>query len=236
MGYFKKYANAIEYKLSMFTNSSYTRYLRKKGIKIGEDVVFTNRYTLDIDLHKPSLIEIGNRVFINRGFSLLTHDYVTFCFLPIYHDYVSSQGKVKIGNNVAFGRNVTVLKGVSIGDNVFIGYGSIVTKDIPSNSIAIGSPAKVICSLNEFYQKRKESYLEEAVEYAQSIKERFGRDPVIEDFFEEFPLFINGSDSNKYLDKLPIKSQLGTFYTEYCKEHKSYFANFEEFMDYTNKK
>ena len=40
--------------------------------------------------------------------------------------------------------NCTVLKGVTIGDNCIIGIGSIVTKDIPANSVAIGNPAKVV--------------------------------------------------------------------------------------------
>lgn len=51
---------------------------------------------------------------------------------------------IKIGNNVWIGGNVIVLLGVTIGDNVTIGAGSIVNKDIPSNSIAVGNPCKVI--------------------------------------------------------------------------------------------
>ena len=46
-----------------------------------------------------------------------------------------------------FGAGVTVLPGVTIGDNVVIGAGSIVTKDIPSNVVAVGNPARVIRSL-----------------------------------------------------------------------------------------
>ena len=51
---------------------------------------------------------------------------------------------IKIGNNVWIGGNVTVISGVTIGDNVTIGAGSAVVKDIPSNSIAVGNPCKVI--------------------------------------------------------------------------------------------
>jgi acetyltransferase-like isoleucine patch superfamily enzyme len=150
-----KFFNWFEFKVSLISNERYTKYLRKKGMRIGKNVIFTNRSTLDIDLHKPTLVEIGDNVFINRGFSLLTHDYVSHVFLNVYNDYVSSTGKVTIGNNVAFGRNVSILKGVSIGDNVFIGFGSIVTKDIPSNCVAVGVPAKVICTLDKYYNKEK---------------------------------------------------------------------------------
>lgn len=51
---------------------------------------------------------------------------------------------IKVGNSVWFGGNVTVLGGVTIGDNVVIGAGSVVTKDIPSNTVAVGNPCKVI--------------------------------------------------------------------------------------------
>lgn len=51
---------------------------------------------------------------------------------------------VIIGDNVWIGGSVTILPGVSIGDNVVIGAGSVVTKDIESNSVAVGNPAKVI--------------------------------------------------------------------------------------------
>ena len=51
---------------------------------------------------------------------------------------------IKVGNNVWIGGNVTVLPGVSIGDNVVIGAESVVTKDIPSNVIAVGNPCRVI--------------------------------------------------------------------------------------------
>jgi maltose O-acetyltransferase len=51
---------------------------------------------------------------------------------------------VTIGNDVWIGGNVTILPGVTIGDNCTIGAGSVVTHDIPANSIAAGNPAKLI--------------------------------------------------------------------------------------------
>ncbi|OBW42116.1 putative acetyltransferase [Chryseobacterium sp. MOF25P] len=56
---------------------------------------------------------------------------------------------IRIGKNVWLGANCVVLPGVSIGDNSIIGAGSIVTKDIPSNAVAVGNPCKVIKYLNE---------------------------------------------------------------------------------------
>jgi len=50
----------------------------------------------------------------------------------------------QIGNNVDIGANVCIIGGITIGDNVIIGAGSVVTKDIPANSVAVGNPARVL--------------------------------------------------------------------------------------------
>ena len=75
-----------------------------------------------------------------------------------------------IGNNVWFGQNVTVLRGSDIGDNCIIGYGSVVMGKIPANSVAAGCPCKVICTLDEYFEKRKKCCVEEAFDYARSIQ------------------------------------------------------------------
>jgi galactoside O-acetyltransferase len=67
---------------------------------------------------------------------------------------------VSIGKNCWIGANSTILPGVTIGDNSVIGAGSLVTKDIPANVLAFGSPAKVIRPINErdrkyYYKDRK---------------------------------------------------------------------------------
>lgn len=64
-------------------------------------------------------------------------------------------GKVKIGNNVYIGTNALIMPGITIGDNVLIAAGSIVTHSVPNNVVVGGNPAKVICSLENFYQKNK---------------------------------------------------------------------------------
>ncbi|MGN0615369.1 sugar O-acetyltransferase [Ruminococcus flavefaciens] len=83
-------------------------------------------------------IEFGNNVFIgpNCGFYAAEH--------PIDAD-LRNQGleyakPIKVGSNVWIGGGVTVIGGVTIGDNVVIGAGSVVTKDIPSNCVAVGNP------------------------------------------------------------------------------------------------
>ena len=170
---------------------------------------------------------------MNRNFTLLTHDWVTHVFIHAGLNFINSSGKITIGNNVSFGQNVMVLKGVTIGDNVFIGAGSIVTKNIPSNCIAVGCPCRAIMTLEEYYNKRIKKSREEAFEYAKSIIERFGRQPVVDDFWEEFPLFVSGKDVDKY-PTLPIKSQLGPIYERYVMDHNAEFENFDAFLREAN--
>lgn len=67
---------------------------------------------------------------------------------------------VRIGNNVWIGANAAVMPGVTIGDNSVIGAGSVVTKDIPANVVAVGSPCKVLREIGErdreyFYKNEK---------------------------------------------------------------------------------
>ena len=107
-------------------------------------------------------ISIGKRFFANFNFTVLDEARVTIgddCFIgpnvsiytachstdPVERNSRQEWAKpVTIGNNVWIGGSVTILPGVEIGDNVSIGAGSVVVKDIPSNSVAVGNPCKVI--------------------------------------------------------------------------------------------
>lgn len=132
----------------------------------------------------------------------MTHGYASWVFVNLYGDFIPSHSKAKIGNNIWFGENVTVLKEVTIGDNCIIGFGSIVTKDIPANSVAVGSPAKIICTIDEYYDKRKVTYRTEVMDYAKSIIESFDRSPQLSDFQDDYPAFVDGSNINEY-QKMP---------------------------------
>jgi acetyltransferase-like isoleucine patch superfamily enzyme len=68
--------------------------------------------------------------------------------IPPVSRKLNSKGEIIIGSNVWIGDKVTILGGVKIGDNVIIGANSVVTKDIPSNTMVAGVPARIIKSLN----------------------------------------------------------------------------------------
>nr|WP_302583589.1 DapH/DapD/GlmU-related protein [uncultured Schaedlerella sp.] len=66
---------------------------------------------------------------------------------------------IKVGNDVYIGNNVIILPGVTIGNNIIIGAGAVVSKDIPDNSVAVGVPARVIKSADEYLEKLKKESL-----------------------------------------------------------------------------
>jgi len=84
-------------------------------------------------------IYVGEYSQLGPGTTITTtsHDYKERSLAPIYK-------KVLIGRRVWIGANVTILPGVTIGENTVVGAGSIVAKDLPPNSVAVGNPAKVI--------------------------------------------------------------------------------------------
>ena len=110
-------------------------------------------------------ISIGKRFFANFNFTVLDEARVTIgddCFIgpnvsiytachstdPVERNSRQEWAKpVSIGHNVWIGGSVTILPGVTIGDNVSIGAGSVVVKDIPSNTVAVGNPCKIIKSI-----------------------------------------------------------------------------------------
>lgn len=125
-----------------------TEKLIKMGMKVGKNFGRLNGVILD-----PShcwLIEIGDNVTMAPRVHVLCHDASTKQFL----DYTKI-GRVTIGNNVFVGAESVILPGVTIGDNVIIGANSTVTHDIPNNSVAAGTPARVLCTLEEYLDKEQ---------------------------------------------------------------------------------
>ena len=123
-----------------------------------DDIIINQPFYCDYGKH----IRVGKRFFANFHFTVLDEARVTIgddCFIgPNVSIYTACHSTdpverntrrewaepVTIGDNVWIGGTVTILPGVTIGDNVTIGAGSVVTKDIPSNVVAVGNPCRVI--------------------------------------------------------------------------------------------
>lgn len=101
---------------------------------------------------EPWIITLGSNVHITDGVKFITHDGGTLLFRHDIPD-LEITAPIVMGDDVYIGNNVMIMPGVTIGSKVVIGAGAIVTKDIPSNSVAVGVPAKVIETADEYLEK-----------------------------------------------------------------------------------
>ena len=225
MNIIKKIIRKIIYKENA-TSDDLVNYLRSKGAVIGQRVKFYAPNKTLIDKTAPFLLQIGDDVRITEGVKILTHDYSWSVLKKFSCDTISkgrilgSQAPVEIGNNVFIGMNTIITKGVTIGDNVIIGVSSVVTKDLASNGVYAGNPARLIMSLEDFYRKRELLQFEEAKKLAKAYYKSFGVKPNKEVFSEYFGLFESGDSAAR--NKVFL-SQMQTY------------DNFEDTKNYMNK-
>lgn len=120
--------------------------LRERGVKIGENVDIINS---NIDFCHGFLITIGNNVTITNA-TILGHDASTKKFIGY-----TKVGRVDIGNDVFVGYGSIILPNTKIGNKVIIGAGTVVAKNIPDNVVIAGNPWKIICTFDEYIEKHK---------------------------------------------------------------------------------
>lgn len=120
----------------------------KRGLIVGKNFKMLNEVL--IDCSHTWHIEIGDDVTLAPRVHILAHDAST----KIHLNYTRI-GKVKVGNRVFIGASSIILPGVTIGDDVVIGAGSVVSRDIPDRHVAAGNPAKIICTIDEFLSRKR---------------------------------------------------------------------------------
>jgi len=108
-------------------------------------IVLTRLYNMDIaksarisfgaklDKTNPSGVHIGDETYIASGAIIFTHDFARGMHADTY-----------VGKRCFIGTNAIIMCGITIGDNVIIGSGSVVTKNVPSNCIVAGNPARIV--------------------------------------------------------------------------------------------
>ena len=111
------------------------------NIEIGSNFYSNHNLTI-VDVCK---VTIGDNVLIAPHVMISTG---THPIDPIERQKTEYGSPITIGNNVWIGGNVSVLPGVTIGDNCVIGAGSVVNRDIPANSVAVGNPCRVIRTID----------------------------------------------------------------------------------------
>ena len=131
-------------------------YYRRLGVVMGERCEIRGGVNFGSE---PYLIRIGDHVRINSGVQLITHDGGTW----VLREYAQVENRenitlfkrISIGNNVHIGSGAMIMPGVTIGNNCIIGCGAIVTKNIPDNTVAVGIPARVIETIDEYFKKHE---------------------------------------------------------------------------------
>lgn len=152
----KTYHSFIEKKRRAYFNR-----LTELGLQIGRDVNIMDG--VFIDPTHCFLISIGDNCTLAPNVRLIAHDASTKM-----HIGYTKIDKITIKNNCFLGDSVIILPGVTIGENSIIGAGSVVTKDIPAGSVAVGNPCLRIDTVENLIQKRIKELSERKTPFAES--------------------------------------------------------------------
>ena len=206
--------------------------LRKRGVSIGENVLFVKPSSSTIDLTSPYLISIGDNVCVSKGLSIFTHDYSSFVERMITGEVLGGVDKVSIGSNIQIGANVTILMGTIIEDNVIIAAGAVCRGHLESGYVYGGVPAKRISTIESFVIKRRQDQFEKAKIVVCSYYKKYGKIPDQNIFYplHIFPLFLKvdewpDSFWNGFGQRLS-KEKIASFYQNF----KPMFDNYDAFI------
>lgn len=125
------------------------KYAKKIGVNMGNNVHIYGNVSWGSE---PWIITLGSNVHITDGVRFITHDGGTLLYRDRIPDLEITK-PISLGDNVYVGNSVLFMPGVTVGSNVVIGAGAVITKSIPDNSVAVGVPAKVIKTADEYLKK-----------------------------------------------------------------------------------
>ena len=145
-------------KLANPSPTDWTLYLKRHGgfRQVGDNC-HISRENIFTD---PAYTSIGNNVWLT-GAWVSGHDGSVIMMGQAYGIKLDGVGPVTFKDDVFIGRGATILPGVTIGPRAIVGAGSVVSKDVPPNSVVAGNPARVIRTLDEhrdIIRKRSEAY------------------------------------------------------------------------------
>lgn len=152
-------------------------FARSLGVRVGRDcwLLATSISTWGSD---PYLGSIGDRVTISAGVRFVTHDGAVGVFRDRHPD-LDLVAPITVGSNVFLGHDAILLPGVTVGSNVIVGAGAVVNRDLPDGRVAAGLPARVVCTLDDYWSKNQGRFIRtfgmSPEEKRRIYLERFGR-------------------------------------------------------------
>lgn len=215
------------------SNEAYINYLKRNNIYVGDHTIFYSPRHTSVDIQKPHLISIGSYCKITTGVIILAHDYSISVARRVFGEFIGGTAPTKIGDNCFLGMNSIILPGTTIGNNCIVGAGSVVGGGYPDNVVIAGNPARVICTLDEYYQKRKNRWVDDAKKCALEIYHNTGRRPTVEEMKDGFYwLYAPRTQESIELHK-NFFTLTGDDYEDVCKNFLAsdpVYLSFEDFL------
>ena len=152
---FPRFFRSLRKKIRMmgYDMDTIAPYFREHGVQVGEGTRIVSQDVGGTFGSEPYLVRLGNNCSIAAWVRFITHDGGIWA-LRGKHPKLDSFGVIDIRDNTIIGMNSIILPGVTIGPNCVIGAGSVVTRDIPPDTVAAGVPAKVLMTLDEYEEKK----------------------------------------------------------------------------------
>ena len=216
-------------------SDSFIKYLRKRGCKIGESCFFYSPRTMSIDSVRTDWISIGKYTKITSGVTILAHDYSSSVLVGTHNEILLAGGShATIGENCFIGMNAVIMPGRHVGNNCIIGTGAVVTIDVPDNMVVAGNPAKVIMTVDEFYQKRKNRYLNDAKRNVLHFYEQNGRYPKTQELYGFALLYLERTEKNfnKYFSNYLSNDNNKNDNKKCFFNTKPIFDSYDDFIDF----
>lgn len=215
------------------SSTDYINKIKSGGAVVGENVIIFSPNKTNIDLLNLHLLTIGSNVAMTGPVTILTHDYSVFVCNNLNEGHLlGKQKRVTIGNNVFIGWGATILAGTEIGNNVVIGASAVVSGKISSNSVYAGNPARKIMTIEEYIDKIQKKQLEDAVSIFESYYLRMQKIPDESLFHEYFFLFTNTAKKLNPLFTKKMQESDEEKCIKYLEQNKSPFLNYKEFCEY----
>jgi acetyltransferase-like isoleucine patch superfamily enzyme len=131
-----------------YNDFNIAEYFRNQGAVVGEH----NRIMIRSLGEAPFLVRIGSHCSISPGVQFETHDGGGWIFTG-ENPSLQRFGRIEVKDNCFIGVSCIILANVTIGPNSIVGAGSVVTKDVPANTVVAGNPARVIKTIEEYREK-----------------------------------------------------------------------------------